>query len=406
MKIAKEKMVKARSRLVLDHCFWGMLALKLKMIPDESCETATTNGETLLYNPEYVNSLTSDELMGLEAHEVWHCALGHIWRMGSRDKMIANMAMDYVANDGLIEAGFTLPEGALIDPAYKGMSFEDVYDILMKKAQSQPKPKPGDQSGKQQGQSGGKSGGKGDPKGDSKDQDSEGSEQDNYPDPGKCGGVYSPSSDKIEEFKMDWKASVTQAIQVSQGKLPANLKKLLDIEVLNPTLPWYILLRDFVERTARNDYNWSKPSRRYLAQDLIMPGLISEELPQIAVVVDSSGSTAAFQPQFATEASAVLSAYKTRISLIYCDAAIQSVEEYETEDLPLKIEAIGYGGTDFRPPFEYIREKGLTPACVIYLTDLYGTFPEQEPEYPVMWVSVTPDKQAPWGETVPIKIEH
>ena len=405
----EEKMVQARSLLVLDHCFWGVLALKLKMAPSELTGTAATNGEMLLYNPEYITGLSNAETKGLLAHEVGHCAMGHIWRATGRDPKIANMAMDYVLNSELIESGFTLPEGALLNDSYKGKCFEDVYDILY--AQALPS---GEDKGKDESQGGEGQKGKGKSKsqpGDQPGQD-DGSENDSedgqdpqeYPDPGKCGGVYAPEQGKEEESKSDWRASVAQAVQISQGRLPASLQKLLDIEVLNPVLPWYVLLRDFVERTARNDYNWNNPNRRYLSRGIVLPGLISEELPHVVVVVDSSGSTYQYQEQFAAEASGVLGSYKTRITLIYCDACVQSVQEYSTEDLPLKIEAKGYGGTDFRPPFDYIEKEGLSPACIIYLTDLYGTFPEEEPMFPVLWVSVVPEMKAPWGETVPMKV--
>jgi predicted metal-dependent peptidase len=389
---AEDKMLKARTLLVLDHCFWGVLALKLKMAPADAnfCPTACTNGKMLMYNPEYIESLSNQEVIGLLAHEVGHCAMGHIWRMGDRDPRLSNIAMDYVLNSALLDANFTLPPTECVSNEFKNKSFEEAYEILR---QRQPK-EDGDKDKK----------GKKDSQGKAKGKNQGGQNGPQHPDPGKCGGVYPPSSGKQEEMKADWKAAVAQAVQTAQGTMPADLKKLLDIEVLNPTLPWYVLLREFVERTARNDYNWSNPSRRYLSRGIILPGLISEELPSVVVVVDSSGSTCEWQEKFAAEASGVLSAYKTHITLIHCDARVQSVEEFDSDDLPLKIQASGYGGTDFRPPFEYIKKHGLTPACLIYLTDLCGTFPKEEPDYPVMWVSVVPDQRAPWGETVPMKV--
>ena len=41
----------------------------------------------------------------------------------------------------------------------------------------------------------------------------------------------------------------------------------------------------------------------------------------------------------------------------------------------------------------------IQPACLVYLTDLQGTFPDKPPDYPVLWVTTT-DQEAPWGETV------
>jgi predicted metal-dependent peptidase len=62
---------------------------------------------------------------------------------------------------------------------------------------------------------------------------------------------------------------------------------------------------------------------------------------------------------------------------------------------------VGGGGTDFAPVFEYVEQQGLAPQALVFLTDLYGPFPEREPHYPVIWVS-TSSQVAPFGETIPV----
>lgn len=390
---ALDELIKARSLLVLDHTFWGMLAMKLKLREEPLCETAATNGEYLYVNPDYISKLSLSEIIGLEAHEVMHCAMGDLWRLEGRDAMIWNIAADYVNNDILAEAKFTLPEGALIDPQYKGKSKEEVYNILMKMASgsgNQPGNQPGGQ-GKQKGQ------------GQGQGQNGKGFK---YPDPGKCGSVFQPANaQQAKEMETEWKTAVAQAAQVSQGTIPANLRRMINDEVLDPPLPWHVLLRDFVERTARNDYNWNRPNRRYLQQNIILPGMLSDELPAVVVAIDTSGSIGDKElSRFSAEASAILGSYKTHIHVLHCDAIIQSHDEYNTDELPLKLEAKGGGGTDFRPVFDFVAEQGITPSCLVYLTDMYGTFPEDEPEYPVMWVTISKDIKGPWGETIPLQI--
>jgi hypothetical protein len=39
----------------------------------------------------------------------------------------------------------------------------------------------------------------------------------------------------------------------------------------------------------------------------------------------------------------------------------------------------------------------------VYLTDMYGTFPNKEPEYPVLWCA-TSDVVGPFGETLRIEV--
>ena len=389
-----EELTKARSLLLLDHAFWGILAMRLKFTEEPLCDTAATDGESMLYNPKYIETLSLQEIVGLEAHEVMHPAMGDIWRLDERHPFIWNMACDYVNNLMLVDAHFTLPEGALLDNAYQNMSKEQVYNILMQNAQKSPQNQPGQGQGQGQGK-----------KGQGQGQPGQGKGQDKYKDPGKCGSMFKPADPvKAKEGEVEWKTATTQAVQMSQGDLPANMRKTLKNDVLDPPLPWHIILRDFVQRTARNDYNWSRPSKRYLAREIILPGLISDELPMVVIGRDTSGSCDCEQERFANEVSGVLSSFNTTAVVIDCDARVQQVTEYKTEDLPIKQSPRGGGGTDFRPVFNYVQKEGLTPACLIYLTDMEGRFPSNEPDYPVLWISVLENKKQPFGELVEMKL--
>jgi predicted metal-dependent peptidase len=62
----------------------------------------------------------------------------------------------------------------------------------------------------------------------------------------------------------------------------------------------------------------------------------------------------------------------------------------------------GGGGTDFRPVFDRIAEEPEPPNALVYLTDLYGSFPDQAPAYPVIWAANN-DQTGPFGETVHLK---
>ena len=58
------------------------------------------------------------------------------------------------------------------------------------------------------------------------------------------------------------------------------------------------------------------------------------------------------------------------------------------DGLVVVIEAHGGGGTDFRPVFQMIEDEGIVPEIVIFLTDCYGNFPDDEPPYPTIWASI------------------
>jgi predicted metal-dependent peptidase len=64
----------------------------------------------------------------------------------------------------------------------------------------------------------------------------------------------------------------------------------------------------------------------------------------------------------------------------------------------------GGGGTSFTPIFELMEKEGIEPAVLIYTTDLRGTFPDEPPPYPVMWVATSGVNQVPFGEILRLEI--
>ena len=58
-------------------------------------------------------------------------------------------------------------------------------------------------------------------------------------------------------------------------------------------------------------------------------------------------------------------------------------------------------GTDFRPCFRWLEEKGIYPQTMVFLTDLWGTFPDDAPSYPVIWAS-TATRPVPFGQVIPM----
>jgi predicted metal-dependent peptidase len=385
-----DEIIKARSLLVLDHIFWGVLAMRLKLQEARYVPTCCTDGETLFYNPKFILGLTDQERIAVIAHETMHPAMGDLWRFANKDKTLGNLASDYVNNAILLQAGFKLPKGHLYNPAFLRLSKEEVYSILEK--EMRPKCN-GGQSNQDTNQGDGNS-------------DNQNGQANNYADPGMCGSFFQPKNPtESKEAEISWKTATAAAAQLARGTIPTTLSRLINDEILNPPLPWHILLRDFVDRTARNDYNWTRPNRRYLPMNIILPGLISDELPRVVVAIDTSGSISnELLNRFAAETSAILGSYQTHIHVLHCDAKVHQHDEYDTQDLPIRLCCIGGGGTNFRPVFDLVQKEGITPACLIYLTDLEGCFPVQKPDYPVIWVNAWQNERtAPFGETIKLR---
>ena len=101
------------------------------------------------------------------------------------------------------------------------------------------------------------------------------------------------------------------------------------------------------------------------------------------------------------------------VHIIQCDAAVQSDVVVRSIDelnkFAATFEVKGFGGTDYRPVFDYVGEliddgefdnlRGL-----VYFTDGYGTFPEVAPPYEVAFVFLEDDGQSvhvpPWAMKV------
>jgi predicted metal-dependent peptidase len=121
--------------------------------------------------------------------------------------------------------------------------------------------------------------------------------------------------------------------------------------------------------------------------------------------VDTSGSIGTKElEQFAGEINAISSeAQPDSIHVIYCDAAVQGVDEFGPSE-PIRLSLKGGGGTDFVPPFKWVEDNGIEAKCLIYLTDLCcHSFPPA-PDYPVLWVTDS-NKTAPFGQTARHSLE-
>lgn len=434
----KQRLVKARTQLVLDEPFFGVLVQQLPLLEDPSCKTMWTDGVNIGYNPNWVAGITDEELKGTLCHEVLHVANGHCWRRGDRDPGDWNKACDYVINPIVLDAKFLVPGNVLIDPQFKGKPAEEVYDTIHQpKPQSSGTQQGGKGAGKnplkdasspegqqgltEKGYAGGDDGAPDGSKGGGSNagSDADGNSLDNSPgisrgedrdhgDPVYAGEVRDAPKDKDrKQLAQQWKQAVEQAAKAAsmRGTLPGNLKRVVQ-EALKPDVNWQDVMRQFVHQSwTAADYSWRMPSPRYLAQGLYLPRLASETLPCLIFAWDTSGSIwrrllAAFQ---GTCKDIVDEMRPEETILLYCDAAIQRVDRFLAGDT-VEFVPLGGGGTDFRPVFNWVEKEGIAPTCLVYLTDLQGAFPESSPEYPVLWVTPPTRQRPPWGDHIEMRI--
>jgi predicted metal-dependent peptidase len=390
------KWQQAVTKLILEHPFFASLYLRLHVRPSQAIRTAGINNRELIYNPDFVESLSREEVVGLLAHEVMHNAMGHSLRLGARNPKRANIAGDYAINGILKDAGFSLPSGGLYDKKYKTdddqwMALEQIYGML-----------PDEEEGKGpggEGEGGEGEGGEGQG-GDGMGGDGMGG------DPGNCGGFFAPANEdgsgmnpqEIAAADAERVIDVKQAAQAAKmcGKLPAAIKKLVE-EMGNPILDWREVLRDFITKTARTNYDWNRPNRRHIANGLYLPSIKGEELRPLGCYFDQSGSVGNDeQAQFAAELNAILSTDlpATVIMSNFDDGVDEdSTTRYTEDDYPVQITRTRCGGTSFAPVFDHavkwMADSGEELACVIVLTDMIAGMPDNDPGVPVLWVSTS-----------------
>lgn len=427
-KNAMRKVIKARSAMLLDESFFGDLAMNMKLVADPNCKAFWTDGVHIGVNPEYAAKCSFDEICARICEMVMHNAHGHPWRIEGLDPHDANVAADYALWAIMKTTKYPLPPNVYYDQQYNGLSLEAIYYRIHQTKPPQPEEpepeaEPGESNdedeGEQQGDDGdnGSENGPGDGDSDDEGSDDESDERGEPKDPGSDGEVRPvPQDADPAEIKAKWELAVIQAAQaaIAQGTLPAGMERLIE-EIQDPPVDSKSALRKFIQQAAKNDYSYRRPNRRYVAQGYYLPSRMSEVLPPVAILWDTSGSRddAKSRAECAAQVADIFNeARPQKLYVIYCDAAVQRVDVFEPDD-EIIFRPKGGGGTDFRPAFEWI-EKGedvemdndpdLKPidepiACLIAITDMYGTFPEREPDYPVMWFQ-TSDVKAPFGESV------
>ncbi len=215
----------------------------------------------------------------------------------------------------------------------------------------------------------------------------------------------SPGSAEASQAKRDasdWSNTLIQAVQMAQGRgtLPASLERFVS-ELVNPRVPWPSLLRNWLREQCAEDWDFLTPDLTMGGSGFILPSLKSEKMGAVVFAVDTSGSVdGPLLAQFHAEMQNCLDEIRPReLVAVYCDAAVHDVREYSPGET-IRPDVKGGGGTAFGPVFEHVEQSGKVPKCLVYLTDLMGSFPDVAPDYPTIWVTTEKAGKAPFGQVV------
>ncbi len=454
--------------LLRDQPFFGSLALRLPIRPDAARETLASDGREIRYSPDWGANTDANLVKTAIGRVVLACALKHHTRRGEREPGRWQQASQLVTHGLLRDAGFKLPPDA---EGWDGISVEQAYDRLPEPQEGGGQGSDGPPSAGDGGGAGGpQPDADDDDDGDHDDDGSPAAEDGNGPaaasddsdpqadDDGAAGhgdsaddGDPQPRDDSsgdsdsgtppscdpsgtgevmdapagsgddaspgqapadVSAEEQAWDEAMHQALNLAkaQGKAPGAVQETIQ-DAHRSTLDWRSLLRRYMTDAAARDYSWSVPNRRFIDSGLYLPSIRSEGMGTLAVIIDTSGSVdsdalAAFWSEVREVAAEI---EPERIVVLQVDAAVQDEEHYAPGELPERIVVKGRWGTDFRPGFAHLAERGIRPAVCLYFTDMdCDRYPETEPPFDVLWCDWGDGvglwcQPPPWGEHIRIR---
>lgn len=383
---AEKLLTRAKCNIVLSYPFWATLIGRLPLQEDYTCTTGWTDSEVVGYNPDWVMTLSSDEIEFFLIHEFAHVALGHCHRIEQRDANYWNEACDYAANNLIKQSGAFVPAWAYCDK-YVGDFAERIYEKVYK-----DKPKSSGNSGGNQ-----KSGAS------TNSGNSEKIGNDVRPWPGDNKGQ-APSEADIRAKESEWKSHLASAMSIAKksGSTPETMDCVISHQ-LEPKVPWQEVLQEYVSRVARNDYSFSKPNRKRSGGDFLFPSLYNLEVPPIGVAFDVSGSISQKDfDQAGAEFTDIILHYGTTLHACYFSTSVSNPQEYTREDCPITLIGKGKGGTRVAGVFEHFKKIEDLGALVVFTDMEIPDIPKANPlECDVLWIQLSGGpKKAPFGKVV------
>ena len=153
-----------KRKMLVKYPFFGSVVASVGYKENKDIPTTGTDGETIYYNPEYLEGLSAQEQTFIFAHEVCHIAFNHILRSEGKNAELWNIATDGVINQFLKRDGLKLAPGSVDMAEAINYDAEQLYEkLLQEKQQRQQQSGQGNsqqnQQGNQQQSSGGSQGG-------------------------------------------------------------------------------------------------------------------------------------------------------------------------------------------------------------------------------------------------------
>jgi predicted metal-dependent peptidase len=357
----RTKLLAARYRAAHDRPYLASALYALSTVPSTLVPTMAVDRLWRCYvNAGFVAATPVVELAGVWIHEVAHLLRDHHGRADRlpasdrHDHRRVNVAQDCEINDDLVADGLRLPDGHVAPSTFdlpNGRLFEEYLPRL-------PPSPPCARCG---------SGAYG------------GTEP--WDLPAGAGSRVSPTeADAIRRYTAD----AVRAHQRSRGSVPDGWRRWAD-GVLEPTVDWRQVLAGSVRQavawaSGAVDYTYRRPSRRSAAQARVVLPSLRRPAPNVAIVVDTSGSMSDDDLAAAiAEVAGVLREVGLRgdrVTVLSCDAAVGVARRVARAE---EIELVGGGGTDMRLGIAAALAQRTRPHVVVVLTDGETPWPDEPP---------------------------
>ncbi len=427
--------------------YFGPLVQCLQPREREDLPTMSVSARGVMYyNPNWVKTLSFDELAGVVCHEAMHLLRRHTARTAvilgrvesklreiraaATDKQVVirdgdllpaarlcNIGWDMEINDDLAEMGLALPgrpcRAADIDME-DGLPGEAYITALLRRmldnVDQGQKPQQGmdfdDAPGA--GSCGGVAGNPGDVERDEIEAAAAAADsEDGDPLDGMANALGDDLDGLPESVLEDRREAVMgkikEAARKSRSSVPAGLQRLLDEWDHEPVVPWQDILTHEVQqgcdiRRGDTDYSYMVPSRQqgslgYGPGNPLLVGTF-EPVPVVHVLLDASGSMGQDEfNEFAGELDALLDELETPVRFSTFDTVSYDVDSPVESVSQALSQVRGGGGTDMRPALRSALERA--PDVVVVVTDGYGPAPDVV-ETPTIWLLVGHNARIPY----------
>ena len=391
-----------RTQLLAEHPFWGHLLLQVALVsaPELPAFAATDCLHHIWFNPLQTQHLSIEQLGFVVAHELGHQIFLSRDRSGDRDPHRWNCATDYAINRIVASIPhptrpdtplYPPPQGEipglgdvqiLLDPRFDGKIAEAIYTLLDDDGLPEPSavdltlPLPA-------------------------------TGIDLRP-PGCAshgGGIdiHLPTSLSPAEHRAlaERVGEALARAHSTPGDTAGN--RIRQVRPEASQVDWRLRLHAHLAPFcgAPDQFDRSRPHRRWLARGEVRPALRGERLGRIVAAVDTSGSMRNRDLARVLGELRALAPLTQELTVLVADARVHEV--LEVDEALDRLDQGGWtrgGGTDHRPEFHWIDRSGLVPDVFVGLTDLFTRLPNRPPEYPVLWVLPAKHGEVPWGTAI------